>query len=111
MVSTTTAPISFFSPLLHVPSDNGANIPSKHTSYPHQQAIANLIQDAVAALNTLQSNFAVVDAIRKSGRKMNEQAIPEMVDWLRKIGYQVCKSEGDMLLERPKEADKDHAAI
>lgn len=47
-------------------------------------------QDAVAALNTLQSNFAVIDAIRKSGKKMNEQAIPEMIEWCNKIGYQVC---------------------
>ncbi len=46
--------------------------------------------DAVMALNTLQSNFAIVDAIRKSGKKMNEQAIPEMIEWARKIGYQVC---------------------
>ncbi|KAF2501693.1 folylpolyglutamate synthase [Lophium mytilinum] len=42
---------------------------------------------AVAALNTLQSNFSVVDAIRKSGKKMNEQAIPEMLEWCRRIGY------------------------
>ncbi|KAL2439114.1 Folylpolyglutamate synthase [Exophiala dermatitidis] len=47
-----------------------------------------VFQDAVAALNTLQSNFAIVDAIRKSGRKMNEQAIPEMQEWCRKIGYE-----------------------
>ncbi|EXJ65183.1 folylpolyglutamate synthase [Cladophialophora yegresii CBS 114405] len=43
--------------------------------------------DAVTSLNTLQSNFAIVDAIRKSGRSLNEQAIPEMVDWCRRIGY------------------------
>ncbi|KAF2857022.1 bifunctional protein folC [Plenodomus tracheiphilus IPT5] len=43
---------------------------------------------AVAALNTLQSNFSIVDAIRKSGRGMNQQAIPEMVEWCRKAGYQ-----------------------
>ncbi|KAH6620232.1 Mur ligase [Boeremia exigua] len=42
---------------------------------------------AVAALNTLQSNFAIVDAIRKSGRGMNKDAIPEMIEWCRKIGY------------------------
>jgi folylpolyglutamate synthase len=46
-------------------------------------------QDAVTKLNTLQSNFAVVDAIRKSGRKLNEQAIPEMVEWCRRVGYKV----------------------
>jgi folylpolyglutamate synthase len=45
--------------------------------------------DAVAALNTLQSNFAIVDAIRKSGRSMNNQAIPEMQTWWRRIGYQL----------------------
>ncbi|KAJ4990425.1 folylpolyglutamate synthase [Stagonosporopsis vannaccii] len=42
---------------------------------------------AVAALNTLQSNFAIVDAIRKSGRGMNKAAIPEMIEWCSKIGY------------------------
>ena len=46
-------------------------------------------QDAVASLNTLQSNFTIIDAIRKSGRKMNEQAIPEMIEWCKKIGYEV----------------------
>ncbi|KAF2643258.1 FolC bifunctional protein [Massarina eburnea CBS 473.64] len=43
---------------------------------------------AVAALNTLQSNFSIVDAIRKSGKGMNRQAIPEMIEWCRKIGYE-----------------------
>lgn len=48
------------------------------------------MQAAVAALNTLQSNFSIVDAIRKSGRGMNKQAIPEMLEWCRKVGYEVC---------------------
>lgn len=43
---------------------------------------------AVGALNTLQSNFSIVDAIRKSGKGMNQQAIPEMIEWCRKIGYE-----------------------
>jgi folylpolyglutamate synthase len=43
---------------------------------------------AVAALNTLQSNFSIVDAIRKSGKGMNKQAIPEMIEWCHKIGYE-----------------------
>ncbi|PSN59333.1 FolC bifunctional protein [Corynespora cassiicola Philippines] len=43
---------------------------------------------AVAALNTLQSNFSIVDAIRKSGKGMNKQAIPEMIEWCRRIGYE-----------------------
>ncbi|KAI4637793.1 hypothetical protein J4E83_000611 [Alternaria metachromatica] len=50
---------------------------------------------AVAALNTLQSNFSIVDAIRKSGRGMNQQAIPEMIEWCRKAGYE--PSEFDRL--------------
>jgi hypothetical protein len=44
---------------------------------------------AVAALNTLQSNFSIVDAIRKSGKGMNQNAIPEMIEWVRKTGYEV----------------------
>ncbi|KAF4546074.1 Folylpolyglutamate synthetase [Lasiodiplodia theobromae] len=43
---------------------------------------------AVTALNTLQSNFAIVDAIRKSGLGMNKNAIPEMLEWFRKAGYE-----------------------
>ncbi|KAL1301976.1 hypothetical protein AAFC00_002430 [Neodothiora populina] len=43
---------------------------------------------AVAALNTLQSNFAIVDAIRKSGKGMNKMAIPEMIEWVKRIGYE-----------------------
>jgi hypothetical protein len=30
-----------------------------------------------------------IEAIRKSGGRLNEFAIPEMVDYLRRIGYQV----------------------
>lgn len=45
--------------------------------------------DAVASLNTLQSNFAIVDAIRKSGLSMNNQAIPEMQTWWQRIGYEI----------------------
>ena len=52
--------------------------------------ILTLHQDAIAALNTLQSNFSVVDAIRKSGKGMNQQAIPEMIEWCQKLGYEVC---------------------
>ena len=48
------------------------------------------MQAAVAALNTLQSNFSIVDAIRKSGANKNLMAIPEMIEYTRKIGYEVC---------------------
>ncbi|KAF2218941.1 putative tetrahydrofolylpolyglutamate synthase [Elsinoe ampelina] len=52
---------------------------------------------AVQALNTLQSNFQIVDAIRKSGRGMNQNAIPEMIEWTKRIGYE------------PKDLDKLNA--
>ncbi|KAB8336762.1 hypothetical protein FH972_021071 [Carpinus fangiana] len=42
-------------------------------------------QAAISALNTLQSNFAIVDAIRKSGRGMNKNAIPEMIEWCQRL--------------------------
>lgn len=45
---------------------------------------------AVAALNTLQSNFSIVEAIKKLGPGWNKQAIPEMKEWIRRIGYEVC---------------------
>jgi folylpolyglutamate synthase len=50
--------------------------------------MARSYADAVSALNTLQTNFAIVDAIRKSGRRMNESAIPEMRTWFQRLGYQ-----------------------
>lgn len=42
---------------------------------------------AVQALNSLQSNFATVDAIRKSGKVLNENSIPEMIEFCRRVGY------------------------
>ncbi|OQU95689.1 hypothetical protein CLAIMM_01868 [Cladophialophora immunda] len=50
-------------------------------------AMARTYADAVTSLNTLQSNFAIVDAVRKSGGRLNELSIPEMIEWCRKIGY------------------------
>ncbi|KAF2434982.1 FolC bifunctional protein [Tothia fuscella] len=43
---------------------------------------------AVAALNSLQSNFSIIDAIRKAGMVQNEQAIPEMLVFAKRLGYQ-----------------------
>ncbi|KAI4087871.1 MAG: hypothetical protein LQ344_006496 [Seirophora lacunosa] len=45
--------------------------------------------DAVAALNTLQTNFATIESFREARKKRyNEQAIPEMVEWCRRTGYE-----------------------
>lgn len=48
---------------------------------------ARTYNDAVAALNTLQTNFSIIDAIRKSGGKKNQNAIPQMLEWTRRAGY------------------------
>ncbi|KAI1910273.1 Phosphoinositide phosphatase sac1 [Ophidiomyces ophidiicola] len=51
----------------------------------HQRGFSN---DAIVALNSLQSNFSIVQEIQRSGGRMNKQAMAEMVDWCKKIGYQ-----------------------
>lgn len=47
---------------------------------------------AVTALNGLQSNFSIVEAIRKAGPGWNQRALPEMIVWVRRVGYEVCMS-------------------
>lgn len=44
-------------------------------------------QDAVTALNSLQSNYANIMAIRASGDRKNMMNIWEMQEWSRRIGY------------------------
>lgn len=44
-------------------------------------------KEAIHALNTLQSNFATIDAVRKSGINRNSMLMPEMIEWVRRIGY------------------------
>lgn len=46
--------------------------------------------DAVNALNNLQTNFAAIQAIRNSGQRSNELAIPQMIEWARRAGIEVC---------------------
>ncbi|KAK0942450.1 hypothetical protein LTR29_006036 [Friedmanniomyces endolithicus] len=43
---------------------------------------------AVQSLNSLQSNFSAVEAIRKQGPGWNQRALPEMRSWVRRIGYE-----------------------
>ncbi|CAR28576.1 hypothetical protein ZYGR_0S02100 [Zygosaccharomyces rouxii] len=52
-------------------------------------------QEAVTALNSLQSNYANIMAIRESGDRKNQMNIWEMQEWSRRIGYNV--SEFDKL--------------
>jgi folylpolyglutamate synthase len=44
-------------------------------------------RDALALLNTLQTNQQVVKSVSASGRNANEDAIPGMLEWLRRAGY------------------------
>lgn len=44
-------------------------------------------QDAVIALNSLQSNYANIMAVRQSGDRKNQMNIWEMQEWSRRIGY------------------------
>ncbi|CCK67983.1 tetrahydrofolate synthase KNAG_0A02940 [Huiozyma naganishii CBS 8797] len=45
--------------------------------------------DAVAALNLLQSNYANIMAVRESGIRKNEMSMLEMKEWTRRVGYSV----------------------
>ncbi|KAG8968107.1 Folylpolyglutamate synthetase [Tulasnella sp. 419] len=44
-------------------------------------------QDAIEKLNTLQSNAAALEVLRASGGRSSEFAIPEMIEYLGRIGY------------------------
>lgn len=46
-------------------------------------------KDAIDLLNTLQSNAATLDAVKASGGRTNDLAIPEMIEYLGRIGYEV----------------------
>lgn len=45
--------------------------------------------DAIAQLNSLQSNAAVIELIRKQGGKGGEQQVVESIEYLSRIGYKV----------------------
>jgi len=46
-------------------------------------------RDAIDNLNSLQSNVATLEAVRASGGRSSEFAIPEMLEYLERIGYSV----------------------
>ncbi|KAF1799047.1 Mur ligase [Mucor lusitanicus] len=45
-------------------------------------------KEAVDKLNSLQSNAALLEKLRKAGPRMNEKSLPEMRDYFKRIGYQ-----------------------
>jgi hypothetical protein len=46
-------------------------------------------REAVDCLNSLQSNAATLEAVRASGGRLSQFAIPEMLEYLGRIGYHV----------------------
>ena len=51
------------------------------------------MQAAVSELNELQTNAQVLDALRRSGASMNERSIPEMREFVKRLGYSVRPSQ------------------
>lgn len=47
--------------------------------------------DAINALNSLQSNYANIMAVRNAGIKKNEMSLLEMREWTRRIGYETAE--------------------
>lgn len=45
--------------------------------------------EAVDALNSLQSNAATIEAVRKSGGKSGHVQLAEQLEYMRRVGYQV----------------------
>ncbi|KAJ5408967.1 Folylpolyglutamate synthase [Penicillium cosmopolitanum] len=51
--------------------------------------MARSYEAAITALNSLQTNYAIVEELRRSTsrQEINERSLPETVEWLRRIGY------------------------
>lgn len=62
-------------------------------TWPSIQSCADTrLQDAIDALNSLQSGFKVIEqrlANRVAGTAVHKNAVPQMIEWLKRIGYQV----------------------
>lgn len=67
-------------------AQSSSSIPDNNTLV-NEKMIRRTYKDAINALNTLQSNFATIDAVRKSGINRNSMLMPEMIEWVRRIGY------------------------
>jgi len=66
--------------------------PSSHLRRPlllFQLMSTRSYSEAVDALNSLQSNAATLEALRASGGRASDFAIPEMLEYLHRIGHSV----------------------
>ncbi|KAF5388454.1 hypothetical protein D9615_000534 [Tricholomella constricta] len=57
------------------------------TAFSSRKMSTRSYKDAVDQLNSLQSNAAALEAVRASGGRLSEFAIPEMLEYLGRIGY------------------------
>ncbi|PWN39028.1 FolC bifunctional protein [Ceraceosorus guamensis] len=95
--SSTTTTTSSTSPISAATAPNQSRTRNRSSSEETRNAAAAAAAAAqdrsyassIRALNTLQSNAAVIEAIRKSGGKMNELAIPEMQEYWKRLGYEL----------------------
>ncbi|KAG5437231.1 hypothetical protein PCANB_001023 [Pneumocystis canis] len=47
------------------------------------------MKDAINALNTLQTNLNTIKVIERSRGNLNKQSLPQMIEWLDRIGYKI----------------------
>lgn len=66
------------------------SIQNRAISFLHTRRMSSRsYREAIDALNSLQTNAGTLEALRASGGKNSNLAIPEMIEYLRRIGYQV----------------------
>lgn len=58
--------------------------------YKYRAMATKSYKDAIDKLNSLQTNAATLEAVRASGGRSSAFAIPEMLEYLGRIGYSVC---------------------
>ncbi|PSS37346.1 hypothetical protein PHLCEN_2v823 [Hermanssonia centrifuga] len=80
--ATTVSNLRFLSGRLHLPF---ASI--RVTAIARTMTTIRSYGDAVEQLNSLQTNAATLEAVRASGGKSSDLAIPEMLEYLGRIGY------------------------
>lgn len=57
----------------------------------HMSGATRVYKDAIERLNSLQSNAATLEAVHASGGRLSDFAIPEMIEYLERIGYTVSE--------------------
>jgi folylpolyglutamate synthase len=88
------APLVIYPPTFRIPSAFTFNAKFTTTCFlakmeqPKEQP-ERTYRDAISLLDVLASNRTVVSMIQNSDRDMNQDAIPEMLDWVRKAGYTI----------------------